>query len=44
MSNLNEGLLSGHACRVFNSDVEAHFRNLEDVLVNEIHNNSLSTF
>ena len=41
MSNLNDGLLSGHACRVFSSDVEAHFRNLEDVLVNEIHKNEI---
>ena len=41
MKNLNEGLLSGHACRTFSSDVEVHFRNLEEVLVNEIHKHDI---
>lgn len=41
MSNLNEGLLSGHACRVFNGEVEAHFRNLEEVLVREIYQHDI---
>jgi len=36
MKNLNEGLLSGHACRSMKSETEVHFRNLEDVLLREI--------
>ena len=34
--NLNKGLLSGHACRSLFSDVEVHFRNLEETLIQEI--------
>ena len=41
MSNLKEGLMSGHACRSFSCDVEAHFRDLETVLVNEIHQHDI---
>ena len=41
MKNLNEGLMSGHACRSFQCEVEAHYRNLEDVLVNEIYKHDI---
>ena len=34
--NLNDGLLGGHACRSLNSDIEVHFRNLEEVLLREV--------
>lgn len=36
MKNLNEGLLSGHACRSNNAEIEVHFRDLEDVLLLEL--------
>jgi len=36
MTNLNDGLLSGHACWSLQSGTEVHFRNLESVLLREL--------
>ena len=36
MKDLNEGLLSGHACWSKHAEIEVHFRNLEEVLLREL--------